>query len=428
MASQTRHAVVNLQTEGSEPMAEFQQNLAAGQRRLTPAHLAAAEAAADFEDLGPEITRGTFLSAFKRAAPTLGINTRLVHFIDLLMSWSLAQDWEEGARPIVWPSNALLQEELQLSRTQVKALLRACIEQRLILPVDSPNGKRYGRRNERGRILEAYGFDLSLLAVRHEEFVMIAERARRDREARRLLRRQLTIARKAIAQLADTALEHGVDGMEWEAVASKARDQAVEARESSTIGTMERALAELTVLQGKAESIVSTDLLAKAFDPKSHEDRRDITATTQPPLDKSCTNVNALQKKHERGAGQGSTTDLPESAFEPKEMPIDQNSVINISPGIALYLGDGQASWPNIVAAAYHLRHDLGISQHAWGEACQKMGREYAAACVALIDAKKADVQSPGGYLRGMTMKFLQGELHLARSYYGLSRGTRACH
>ena len=111
-------------------MPELHTDLAAGQRRLTPAHLAASEAVADFETSSREITRGTLLGAFKRAAPTLGINTRLVHFIDLLMSWSLEQDWEEGARPIIWPSNALLQEELQLSRTQVKALIRACIERR----------------------------------------------------------------------------------------------------------------------------------------------------------------------------------------------------------------------------------------------------------------------------------------------------------
>ena len=409
-------------------MPEFHADLAAGQRRLSPAQLAAAEAAADFETVSPEVTRGTLLGAFKRAAPSLKISTRLVHFIDLLMSWSFEQDWEEGARPIVWPSNALLQEELDLGRSQVKNLIRACIEQRLILPVDSPNGKRYGRRNERGRILEAYGFDLSPLAVRHEEFLLIAEAAHRDREARRRLRRQLTIARKSIAQLAETALEHKIDGMEWEALAVQARDEAVEARTSVSVKKMERVLAELTVLRDEVESIVKGHLLDKESDPKTTADRPHITTTTHPPPDKSGTNVNALQKKHERGAGQGTTPNLPESAFEPKEMPIDQDSVISISPGIALYLGNERPSWGNIVNAAYQLRHDLGISQHAWGEACQKMGREYAAACVAIIDAKKADVQSPGGYLRGMTVKFQQGELYLARSYYGLSRRSRACH
>ena len=80
---------------------------------------------------------------------------------------------------------------------------------------DSPNGKRYGRRDAKGPIVEAYGFDLSPLAARHMEFVRLAEEGRAEREAMERLRRRATIARKGIVQILETARDYGLKGEEW---------------------------------------------------------------------------------------------------------------------------------------------------------------------------------------------------------------------
>ena len=63
----------------------------------------------------------------------------------------------------------------------------------------------------------------------------------------------------------------------------------------------------------------------------------------------------------------------------------------------------------------------IGISEDAWQNAQAKMGSYVAAAAIALITDKYSDgeVQSPGGYLRGMVEKLENGELHLDRSFYG---------
>ena len=61
---------------------------------------------------------------------------------------------------------------------------------------DSPNGKRYGKRDPKGRIVEAYGFDLSPIAARHAEFVRLAEEGRAERAAMGRLRRRATIAQE----------------------------------------------------------------------------------------------------------------------------------------------------------------------------------------------------------------------------------------
>jgi hypothetical protein len=62
---------------------------------------------------------------------------------------------EKESRPIVWPSARMQQEALDLSPSQVKEINRCLIELGLVTMKDSPNGKRYGKRDPKGRINEA---------------------------------------------------------------------------------------------------------------------------------------------------------------------------------------------------------------------------------------------------------------------------------
>jgi replication initiation protein RepC len=88
------------------------------------------------------------------------------------------------------------------------------IEAGLITMKDSPNGKRYGKRDPKGQIVEAYGFDLSPIAARHAEFARLAAEAKAEREEMGRLRRRATIARKSIIQILETVAEYGFPGEE----------------------------------------------------------------------------------------------------------------------------------------------------------------------------------------------------------------------
>ena len=188
-----------------------------GFRRLTPGLMKADQAAESFDGLPDGVTaHGQLLAALKAAAPRLA--TRWVHAVDWLFKYTQPQDWERGGRPIVWPSALLEQEALGLSETQAKRLNRCLIEAGLVTMRDSPNGKRYGRRDPKGRIVEAYGFDLSPLAARYDEFVRLAEEGRAEREAMGRLRRRATIARKGIVQILQTARDYELSGGEWAAL------------------------------------------------------------------------------------------------------------------------------------------------------------------------------------------------------------------
>ena len=104
--------------------------------------------------------------AVKRVGAHIGLKASDMMLLDTLGAFTQAQDWEEGRRPIVWASNAYLMEQTGFSLSALKRHARRLAEAGIIAFRDSPNGKRWGRRDADGVIVEAYGFDLSPLSAR----------------------------------------------------------------------------------------------------------------------------------------------------------------------------------------------------------------------------------------------------------------------
>jgi replication initiation protein RepC len=147
--------------------------------------------------------------------PGVSLPAHTYKLVDWLVRLTKPQDWEEGSRPIAWPELRRQVEFLGLSERRVQALNRVLQEAGIFVMRDDPQGRRYGHRDNNGRITRAFGFDLSLLAERHEEFKKIAAAAQIERNRMKKLRQQKTLARKAIAQAAE---ELGVQGYDSEAL------------------------------------------------------------------------------------------------------------------------------------------------------------------------------------------------------------------
>src|SRR5690606_5932906 len=101
------------------------------------------------------------LRALTEARAAYNLSDRTICVLDALLSFHQARELDGSEPIIVFPSNA----ELSLrSRGMADATLRrhlaALVAAGLILRRDSPNGKRYCRRDERGRVEDVYGFDL----------------------------------------------------------------------------------------------------------------------------------------------------------------------------------------------------------------------------------------------------------------------------
>jgi replication initiation protein RepC len=437
-----------------------------GLRRLTLSLLQATRIAEDFTGLPPDVSRpGQVLAAFKAAAPHLGLPTRLVHAVDWLFKFTQPQDWEPGARPIVWPSAGLQQEALGLSESQVKAINRSLIEAGLISMKDSPNGKRYGRRDRQGHITEAYGFDLSPLAARYAEFVAVAAAAKAERAERGQLRRRATIARNGIIQILETAAEYGFAGEAWTTLLHDADHltralRRIESREEMAFGVerlerwqreaRERLENQLAEAQSAAAESSYTAPMGAEYRPHNiPTNPADDPKTVHPDV----AGIQPDDVMAPQGCGDGSVPPpeaakvaetaippiptspdpataqpTPEQPAEPPPLRLTIEELLILAPRLQTYLTTPRPDWRDIVNAADWLRGEMGISRPLWGEACLAMGREAAAVAVALVSARPAEHfrTSPGGYFHGMVAKAKTGALNLDRTLWGLRQAKAA--
>jgi replication initiation protein RepC len=369
---------------------------------------------------------GQLLAALKAAAPRLGVSPRLVHAVDWLFRFTQPQDWERGGRPIVWPSAAIQREALGLSETQTKRLNRALIEAGLITMKDSPNGKRYGHRDPRGRIVEAYGFDLAPIAIRYAEFIRLAEEAKIERAALGRLRRRATIARKGIVQVLETAQEYGFEGEEWQVLSCETAAMTRALRGVDRLEEMEAGLTSLehrqTTARERLESLLK-DVNKTRWQTENEPHQHNYNRTLDPYQD------TVITSKTCSGEGEGPLLETPASG-QPKRPEkgmvhgIRPDELMRLTPRLKSYLPRPNPTWSEIVDAADWLRHDLGVSKTLWGEGCIAMGRELAAVALAIVSAKEPEHfrTTPGGYFYGMVAKAKAGELHLERTVWALRR------
>jgi replication initiation protein RepC len=403
-----------------------------GFRRWSPGLLETDRVAEAFTGL-PEGVKvaGQLLAVFKEAAQQLGASPRLVHAVDWLFRFTQPQDWEQGARPIVWPSARLQQEALGLSPSQAKAINRRLIELGLISMKDSPNGKRYGKRDPKGRIIEAYGFDLSPLAARYSEFCRIVAEARAERQAMGRLRRRATIARKGIVQILEVAAEYGFEGEEWQVLASDMAALTRALRDVERLEEMELGVASLERRQNVARERLEQLLRAVDSDPKEPENRPHYYSYKPDSYPEQDT-VIAAKEGSGGGEGPAPSHQEPEERKRPErgmEEGIAPDELLRFAPELQTYLHDRRPTWSNIIDAADELRDDLGISKSLWAEACGTMNRYRAAVAVAIVSTKEpGHLRSPGGYFRGMVAKDKAQELHLDRTIWAWRRASQPQH
>jgi len=438
-------------------MSECGHGLANGLRKLTPSMLGTIKVAETYT-FTAEMQPGQVLAAFKAAAPHLGFRPSVVHAVDWLFRFTDPVDWQPSSRPIVWPSAAIQQQEMGLGPSQVKNLNRHLVELGLVLMKDSPNGKRYGRRGPQGRIIEAYGFDLTPIASRFAEFQAVAQAGREERARVQALRRRATIARNGIRQLVGTAVEQRITSDEWEVhcAAAVSASRGVGGRSPSpemslAVVNLERVQTEMRhYLEGALEARRNSQMpiAEKSVDitPKQPENWPHITTTNQllNPKDTVIApeESNPASVSRRRPAGNiGTSTryvpsrDANNHLRATGSIRTDSASVLKISPTelmrlaprLKQYLRDTSPRWPEIVEAAEWLRDEMDISKSIWGDACLAMGREQAAIAIAIVSTKPPGHfrGSPGAYFHGMVARAKSGELQLSRTIWGMRRQER---
>ena len=435
-----------------------------GRRKITPPQLRA-EAAGTVPL--PSTSPGRALAAFKRGAAALGVPRRVVDLVDCLMSYSPSQDWEgvPGPGPIVWPSDAELEDRLCVGPSQRKAIVRAALDAGYVRLRRSPNGKRWGQREKGGRggrILDAYGFDLAPLAERMAEFEGLAAEweARRDEGGR--LRREITSSRNHVLSLVDLATAQDLDGVEWAAAAAQAdalwrergsqRDPLplvpIAARlRALSIHVQEQVAAALAAVEAVKNAptgaeyrphLTTTNQLPTATANTSQADPTDVAGPSRPAADKKAGSDGVVEQQvvqRQSRVGPTQAGEVQPSAL--RGFVVTPGFVLAVAPIFRDWISSARAGWDELDQAAFQVRSALGISLHAWGQARIMLGQEEAITVLAAICARHAvgKVRSPGGLLRRIVELHQSGGLRLDRTLFGLAdkldgrrwRGCRPC-
>ena len=338
------------------------------------------------------------IRALTEAREVYGLSDRSISVLEALATFHQDRELDGKAPIIVFPSNAELSLRSRgMSPATLRRHLAALVDVGLIFRRDSANGKRFCRRDERGQVENAFGFDLAPLALRAAEIFARAEEQREHAKHLNRVRSEITLHLRDIAKTIESALEERRAG-DWQSFLF--RLQALSGRVPRN--------GELKDLNGRCQELVR--LRAEVEDAYLESLSEKEMSANEPVFERHIQNSKTDQKSELSGKDQSTR---PAAAPERKSAGIGLNEFLKICPQIADYARGGVQNWADVLAAAELVRSMLGISPSAWSAARQAMGDATAAIVVAAILERADVIKSPGGYLRDLTGKAEKGRFSI---------------
>lgn len=393
----------------------------------------------DFAGLEQNTNRYDLLLLVKRTGKIAGFSPRMIHLLDYYMAFTSELDWEEGSRPIVYQSLSRTALDLGVSERQIQKLEKQLFEVGAITYNDSGNHKRYGRRDPAtGRILYAFGVELTPLAYLKEELLQKLEEKHLYDDAWMQTKRQISWYRRQIRSILLEMQEEGAHPNLIGDFQASYDEIAIQLRTHIDLGQMRTLLQAHSELHSRVlDSAVSDSGLG--INASQNQNLAEETTTS------SCTSEHTFAhykyttpiKNNCSPKGTGFQKSVAEPS-EPKDLILGTGlNHISIKQVLLasserfkehLPLKTQPVEWNEIVEAAYRLKSEMHISQQSWGEACEILGRVGASICVVITDQamQRAEnpVSKPAAYFRGMVNKARVGELKLHNSIFGLSNAS----
>jgi replication initiation protein RepC len=341
------------------------------------------------------------------ARDLLGVPDRALTVLNALLSFYPETELQHDGQLIVFPSNNQLAARAHgIAGATLRRHLAALVEAGIVVRQDSPNGKRYARKDRAGDIETAFGFDLTPLLARADEFAMLAQQIVADRAAHRRLKEALTICRRDIRKLITAAMEEGADG-DWATIEGMYIGQVSRIPRSPTSENLREILEDMQMLRSEILNILEMQLKSEKTSANDDHFERHIQNSNPDSIDD-------LEPRSEKE--QGAKPEL-------KSFPLGM--VLKACPEIVMYGKGGEiGSWRELMAAAVVVRSMLGVSPSAYQQACEVMGPENAAAVMASILERGGHINSAGGYLRSLTERARKGEFSLGPMLMALLRAN----
>ena len=352
------------------------------------------------------------------ARALLGVQDRALAVLDALLTFHPVSELSSERAMVVFPSNAQLSVRAHgIAGTTLRRQLAALVEAGLIIRRDSPNGKRYARKDRAGEIETAYGFDLSPLHARAEELALMAQQVAEERMRFRRIKEELTICRRDVRKLISAAMEEGADG-DWSDVEDTYIALCGRIPRRPTIAQLAEIVEEMEMLRAEILNLLEAQVNSQKTDTNDDRSGRHKQNSKSDTI-----HVLEPRSENEQGAKPADDDRQKREPIPIKNFPIGM--VLRACPEISMYGPGGTiGSWRDLMTAAVVVRSMLGVSPSAYQEACEVMGPENAATAIACILERGGHINSAGGYLRDLTRKSARGEFSLGPMLMALLKAS----
>jgi replication initiation protein RepC len=340
----------------------------------------------------------------REAREPLGATDRSLAILNALLSFHRETELSAVGELIVWPSNEQLMARANgISPATLRRHLAVLVECGLIIRRDSPNGKRFARRSRAGEVEQAYGFDLSPIVARAEEFRDLAETVQAEKKAFRVARERLTLLRRDIVKMIDTGIEEGVPG-NWGRVLQAYQTIIATLPRTAPRQLLEDICGQLAELHAEISDILESFTKTQNANANESHFERHIQNSNPESISES---EHGFREKNE-ASGSAAETDNVRS-LPKRDLPL--SIVLDACPNLLEIVQSGEIRhWRDLLAAAELGRTMLGISRSAWQDAQGVMGEVQAAIALAAIYQRSGQINSAGGYLRSLTDKAREGK------------------
>ncbi len=377
--------------------------------------------------------------ALCEAKPMLAINDRALAVLNALLSFYPKNELAEEHGLVVFPSNDQLSLRSHgMAEQTIRRHIATLVDAGLLIRRDSPNGKRYARRDRSGDINEAFGFSLAPLLARADEIEHLAAEVTARKLHIQSLRERISLCRRDITKLIDFARQEDADDR-WEQVYDHFRGMIDGIPRSPTSLHLQTILERLTVLREKIVKQLETRIKTEETSANPYQNERHIQNTESESISESeqleIVETETAKTTTEREECLETSSPLAEctQAQQPEQQPdlkaFPLSLVLKACPDISAYHRAGAIeTWRDLMIAAITVRTMLGISPSAYQDACTAMGAEGAAVAVACILERGASINSAGGYLRDLTARARRGEFSLGPMLMALVRQHMQAH
>lgn len=364
----------------------------------------------DFTRLDRTVDRYQLLLLAKRVGKEAGFTPRMLQLLEYYLAFTTAVDWEEGSRPIVFQSLARTAMDLGVGERQIQKLEKRLFDIGAIAWNDSGNHKRFGRRDPKtGRLLFAYGVDLTPLAYLKEELEAKLHEKQLYAEAWRATKREISQHRRQVRELLNTLREEGADGDQLDSFETAYRKIAIELRSHIDLSRLRSLLKDhQSLLQALQKALTAS---------KAKESQPPTTSLpiAPPTRRRSCSHAQKFAHQEHTipklNKGRAEDVSIALSARDVKAIgkvtPHQAAMQATDAFRAHLPLRDNSFKWNDLIEAAYHRGRELRVSQRDWSEACLSAGRRGAAIRIILTDRAASrssnPVRFPAAYFRKLT-------------------------